>query len=172
MNTKENATELEKLSHDFNKVASKLKQVVTGIEEDGHDVILNMGLGDTQQYVYECHTVACLAGFYAMTDSNSSFICHGDGINVLQNANWTSDHSYKAGGTLFAKDLGFNEQWELEQWAGLHPLLWGNTKGRKLMMYASAWGDGEVTINTIINHLMAVSERCKTESAKMKTITT
>ena len=168
MNTKKNATELEKLSLDFKKVASKLKQVITGIQKDGHDVILNMGLGNTQQYVYECHTVACLAGFYAMTDSNGSFIYQEDGINVLQNPN---HHTFDHGCRLFAVDLGFEVPFELEEWAENHPTLWGNTHGRKLFLNEKAWGKENVTIDTIIGHLITVGERCKTEATRRKTIT-
>ena len=90
----------------------------------------------------DCGTVACHAGWYAMAkmkDLENVKFLHDSSMNnrfLL----YKEDEliTFDDGIHLMARDMGFEEGWELREWAEYNPEIWGNDYG-----YAMFSCDGE-----------------------------
>ena len=140
MNTRDTAPELKELSNNFHKTATNLKEIVSGMRNKGYRVNLDMSIGEPQEYIHECRTVGCVAGFYALSDPESEFKNNKFSFNTLENPKWLHNYTFEGGCELFAIDLGFKCPPEVEEWAKNHPSLWGHTHGIDFFLSERAWG--------------------------------
>ena len=121
-----------------------------------------------------CGTQACHGGFYELEfalRNKEDFILPEDfydntDCEYLLKKTLDSDGCYIPvywydGAERMAKDLGFKDRNQLEEWANKNPLLWGNTKGRDMFQDGEAFkGDYDsVKLIDVVNHWLTVAER-------------
>jgi hypothetical protein len=91
---------------------------------------------------HTCNTIHCVGGWYAIavidTDTRR--------VNFMNGAN------------RMARHLGFSDCSEMENWAGIHPYIWGNGDGRMLFCARSAYNNAN-SISDIIVFLEKVRDR-------------
>jgi len=103
---------------------------------------------------YQCGTVHCHAGWYAVA------VC-----------DLSRPISFSAGVVQLVEDLGFSSVTELVSWAMVNVEIWGNTKGGLMFEYESAFYHeekrprGALTLQDIIDHWTEVYERLKAQEA-------
>ena len=73
-----------------------------------------------EEYKYECGTVHCVAGWYAVANMNREFI-----KDKFKKGRVDFDH----GANLLGSDLGFGDGYDLRVWAYENPKIWGNEGG-------------------------------------------
>jgi hypothetical protein len=101
-------------------VIEKLESVIEqACEEDAFDI------GETRVYdnkkdKYECGTVHCVGGWYAVANLRRRAIKDKFNEGFI---------GFSDGAKLMAKDLGFAYRCDLENWAYENPEIWGNKKG-------------------------------------------
>ena len=101
---------------------------------------VDMGAGI---HTNDCGTVACHAGWY-----------------LLGRSGHVSDAGWADGADMIAKDLGFQDREELENWAGRNPGLWGNSNGFRMFYNPRAFMiDGYLELHRIANHWDEVASR-------------
>jgi hypothetical protein len=76
---------------------------------------------------YECGTVHCVGGWYAVANLNRKFIKDKFNEGFV---------GFTDGAELMAQDLGFRYRHYLKNWAEQNPKIWGNEKG--CFMFGSA----------------------------------
>ena len=128
-----------------------------------------------------CRTVACFAGHYFMAKLQEREIrreahpwrfeildrlpYQADGTPVLVNTGTGKTVDYQKGVDLIAEDLGFAGHWQLEEWAELHPNLWGGFGGQFMFSTTAAFGQAgpELTVLDIAAWLDRVGIRTMVE---------
>lgn len=108
---------------------------------------LDMEQGCVNNPFHICGTVHCHGGFYAI------------GACDLEN-----HPIYIHGADQMAKDLGLEDNQELERWANDHPKEWGNEKGRYMFINETSFKsstrpNGAKSLKDIIQHWREVKER-------------
>jgi hypothetical protein len=85
-----------------------------------------------KKYKYECGTVHCVGGWYAVANLNRKFIKDKFNEGFVD---------FNDGTKLMAQDLGFAYRCDLKNWAEQNPKIWGNKKGYFMFGNASAYND-------------------------------
>jgi hypothetical protein len=103
-----------------------------------------------------CGTIHCHSGTYAIMRSDLSRCL-----------------SYDDGADQMASDLGFYDLFNLSEWAGNNPDIWGNTYGRwmfseKLSFTSPSRPDGALSIQHIADHWNEVAQRLEAIEEKLK----
>ena len=128
-----------------------------------------------------CGTIACHAGsyLYAKTKNNEyykfamnawvrnravGFIVKETDQVLIKKEPHASIASYVEGATMIARDLGFDSQLELRDWANENAELWGFLNGGEMFegsgYIAFGFSDQDmVTIQDIADHYYAVADR-------------
>lgn len=96
-----------------------------------------------------CGTVHCIGGWYAISKIKTN-----PNLDIALRGNVSFTH----GADLMAKDLGFANHHEYEDWADANELLWGNAYGCMMFCGESAYNDAE-TLAQAIAHLESVRDR-------------
>lgn len=92
-------------------------------------------------------------------------MCHGGwyAVGRMPKTKIIEKHvSYTHGASLMSKDLGFNNDSQLEEWAEQNPELWGNKCGWGIFSAAKAFTNAEfelTSLTQIIDHWKGVQER-------------
>lgn len=120
----------------------------TAAEAVGRRATVEMECYHVSQAVEEnlCGTTACHAGWFGI-------LRDGDG---KRSTNY-SDYALE-----MAQFLGFCDDFELEEWARIHPELWGNNHGDNMFSCERAFGvkeGGTVTLKRISDHWFKVGKR-------------
>jgi hypothetical protein len=110
-------------------VIDKLKLVREQACEEGALDMAALNVYD-EEYEYECGTVHCVGGWYAVANLDREFI-----DNKIKNGRV----EYDDGAELMAHDLGFDSYWALGGWAFDNPKIWGNEGGFEMFESASAY---------------------------------
>jgi hypothetical protein len=79
---------------------------------------------------YDCGTVHCVGGWYAFANLRRQ---------VIKSRIKHGYVSFKNGAKLLANDLGFANQFILEDWANDNPRIWGNINGYYMFSSESAY---------------------------------
>jgi hypothetical protein len=94
----------------------------------------------SKEHNYECGTVHCMAGWYAVANSDRGFIA-----DKIKKGRVVFEH----GANLMAKDLGFEDEYALRDWTKDNPRIWGNEKGffvfRSELAYDNPGFDGVIS---------------------------
>jgi hypothetical protein len=122
-------------------VIDKLKLVR---EQASQECALDMDETRVRNKEYDCGTVHCVGGWYAVANLNRKAI-----KNKFDEGHVAYGHiDYVDGANLMAKDLGFADHYELEDWANKNPKIWGNERGRFMFTdefsYDNAGFDGVI----------------------------
>lgn len=169
------------------KVYKLIKTFERVLPHAGHEGALNMREGSVSidrtnidrtnidKYVggaksHYCGTVHCHAGWYLLGKKwnlHSQFLTH---YNIFKKAlGIQRPYSYSDGAEEMAKDLGFNEREELEDWAENNPSIWGNEFGINMFFEECAFtgrifnycetDTPTITLKDIIKHWKGVHDR-------------
>jgi hypothetical protein len=88
---------------------------------------------------YECGTVHCVAGWYAVANSDRQ---------VIKDKIKKGRVGFDDGANLMAQDLGFGWSYPLKNWAEENPEIWGNDDGFEMfeseLAYDNAGFDGVI----------------------------
>jgi len=127
---------------------------------NGVEKKVDMNAGEVRRSMaFSCGTTACHGGWYAIY--SDEHLSEEEGIA-----------SYRQGGELMAKDLGFKNQWNLATW-GLHnEAIWGSSRekygwGGNANMFHNAYnfgkpGNQDLTLKDISDHWLKVAGRLHT----------
>jgi hypothetical protein len=116
-----------------NFVIEKLQLVrERATKKDAFDI--EVGRVYDEEDEYECGTVHCVAGWYAVANSDREFIKDGIKEGYVD---------FKDGANLMAIDLGFGfgGDYALKCWAKDNPKIWGSVKGFEMFESASAYSN-------------------------------
>ena len=106
---------------------------------------------------HQCGTVHCVGGWYAIASYKEDAF---DRKEIL---------SYSDGTAEMARDLGFENEIDLEFWAGENYKLWGNSYGLHLFYKRDAYDHGNgpaKSITDVIHHFEFVKQNCKKRGTK------
>lgn len=110
---------------------------------------LQMGVSKVNECGHECGTVHCHGGWYA--------------VAVLPIAD--AEFGFQDGSERMAKDLGFESDMQLEEWASKFPEIWGNERAMGMFCDCTAFihikkrPRGALNLQHIIDHWQEVGER-------------
>ena len=120
------------------------------------------------EVLHPCGTIHCHAGWYYLAKhwdkDNDRLVSRRHDTGKLK----LEVISYRHGAERMAKDLGFNCQTALENWARENPRVWGNEHGGLLFTICDAFDkdakaddDKPLTLADIVEHWRGVGERLK-----------
>jgi hypothetical protein len=111
-------------------VIEKLQLVIEqACEEDAFDMG-EVRVYDNKKDKYECGTVHCVGGWYAVANMNRQ---------VIKDKVKKGYVDYEHGVNLMAQDLGFRNGDILANWAEENPEIWGNEKGYYMFDIVNAY---------------------------------
>jgi hypothetical protein len=113
-----------------NYVINKLESVREQANEEGAFHMDEARVYDKEEDKYECGTVHCVGGWYAVASLRRKMI-----KDKIKNGYV----SFEDGAELLANDLGFADQYLLEDWAHDNPKIWGNVDGYYMFTDESAY---------------------------------
>lgn len=128
---------------------------------NGHSWMLDMGEGRVWTKVEcdeknICGTPMCHAGWYATAEM--------DRIKkqYANDPNWYP--TYDEGAEAMAKDLGFEDEYELQKWANDNEIIWGNDTGYEMFNSKFAFATtkrhrGAESLQDIVDHWEEVRDR-------------
>lgn len=150
------------------KAMKRLKKVEPASAHVNMDAAtIFMGSSLNGDFVEECGTVACHAGFYALAKKRNK-----------SGYNWSEGYfigrlgyrvEYTEGADLLAEDLGMRHAEHLRTWAHKNPKVWGNEYGLNMFHSQLAFGERVMLfkLRTVIDHWLAVADRLqKVEEGK------
>jgi hypothetical protein len=109
-------------------------------EEHAFDMREGRVYDKQDNHKYECGTAHCVGGWYAVANLGRKFI-----DNKIKNG----FVDFTDGADLMARDLGFADHLELQDWAYKNSRIWGNENGDEmfdsLFPYGNEGFDGVIT---------------------------
>lgn len=111
------------------------------------DEQLDMAETRVHNNFYACNSVHCVAGWYATQ--------HIDDCENIYN---TKIVSYHTGADLLSKNLGFDERFDLADWAEKNPEIWGNEDGDDIFYDTCAY-NGAKNLKEVVEYLKGVRDR-------------
>lgn len=148
------------------------KQVLTVIKNLQRVIPAGKGLDMNKCDVHLCGTTHCHGGWYAVATMPFFRLLFPFGIWLLN----IKEIDFLDGAERMSKDLGFEEERELSNWAKENPLIWGNEDGDRMFGHKKAFyhptkrPDGAESIADIVDHWYDVYDRLKAEEEKAKIV--
>jgi hypothetical protein len=97
---------------------------------------------------HKCGTVHCMGGWYAIKFLDE----------IVKQCKPGQFIGYNEGANLIAEHLGFPGQWDLQEWAGDNPEIWGNEEGSSMFSNEDSYG-GAKTLAEAVTWLEGVRDR-------------
>ena len=147
-------------SKDLRKVVERLKGVAH-LADRKNSVQMNVATIDVHEQ-HPCETISCFGGWYAIArfweweGVKGTYIGESLGQNECE-----TRIDFHNGADQMAKDLGFEDNEELEKWAEENPDLWGNEYGVRMFHDGQAFGMDpyvEPQFRDIVAHLETVAD--------------
>ena len=146
-----------------NYVIDKLESVREQASEEGA-LDMNETNVYSEKHKYECGTVHCVAGWYAVANLNRQVIKDKFNQGCV---------GFDDGANLIAQDLGFGWSYPLKNWAEENPEIWGNEDGFEMfeseLAYDNAGFDGVIAQWCIVrDNLIKLEASITTTKRKTK----
>ena len=123
----------------------------------------NFDMKEPHLYHTSCHTIACLAGWWQLSQI-SLYDARTNNQYYVLNPKGTL-YDYGDGAYGFARFVGFRNYDCLCDWSAAYPHIWGNPNGANMFANLNAYQkDGDKTIpdfHDILDHWLAVAGRIR-----------
>ncbi len=138
----------------------KVQEVINGLKKIEHSANLegafNMKVGGVQTYNHNCGTVHCVAGWFAVSNSENHTI-----KKLIKN----NSCDYFDGADMIAEILGFKNYLCLSEYMDDNPKIWGNSFGEEIFESCAAYNgldeSSEEPMTIVIKHFEGVRDRCE-----------
>jgi len=147
-----NLTEQE-LADNFERVAGDFYTFIRDNGLEGTKVDMFEGGDNRKPELNLCHTPACHGGWAAIMYGDKEYQWH--------------KNFFEIGADRLSKELGFDNDFNLERWAHRNPNYWGNSWGDNMFAYKGAFGKGSgelLHLKDIPDWYMNVAKRLRGES--------
>lgn len=131
-------------------VIDKFKSILHRLPENHLDMRVAVVYRRKQQFLHECGTVHCVAGWYYLASKTD--------IELEAAKTRTSYIGFTSGVMIMREDLGFHTTAELEEFVRNNPEIWGNSHGQELFSDSIAYDNAE-TLHEVVTYLEGVRDR-------------